>query len=244
MQVIIPAAGNGSRFVEGGYAVPKPFIPIKGEPMLARVIESLPVGWLITVVAREDHVSFYEDLFTNYPEFRHRVHVLALDSPTRGAAETVLQGILSSGYMHGYQECMVVNCDNLVSVDLDKDFRRHLFGGQHGILTMHMLNDHKWSYVQYDRQDGRVSRVAEKEAISDQATCGFYFFSAISSLLWAIARMIDLDDRHNGEFYLAPVYNHLIERGEVVRMVEIPIAKFHGVGTPEDLQAYERLLGA
>lgn len=249
MQVIIPAAGKGSRFSAKGYEVPKPFIRIKGESMLYRVIASLPRTWEVTVIAREEHVLHYRELFDDHPDLRERTHVIALMHDTRGAAETILQGLLSGGTIYSHQEVMVVNCDNLVSVDLDKDFRRHLFGGQHGILTMKMVNDPKWSYVQYSHKDAakgvnQVSRVAEKQAISDQATCGFYFFSSVSSLLWGLSRMIDLDDRHNGEFYLAPVYNHLIERGDVVRLVEIPTAKFHGVGTPEDLKAYERLLGA
>ena len=41
MKIIIPMAGNGSRFAEQGYADPKPFIDVNGKPMIRRVVESL-----------------------------------------------------------------------------------------------------------------------------------------------------------------------------------------------------------
>ena len=32
--VIIPMAGAGKRFTDVGYTIPKPFIPVKGKPMV------------------------------------------------------------------------------------------------------------------------------------------------------------------------------------------------------------------
>ena len=45
-----------------------------------------------------------------------------------------------------------------------------------------------------------------------------------------------------GEWYLAPVYNKMIENG--FRIIEYPIPRMLGLGTPEDLQRFERLLEA
>jgi hypothetical protein len=50
--------------------------------------------------------------------------------------------------------------------------------------------------------------------------------------------MIELDIRVNGEFYVCPVINQLIEEGGVVRTLEIDRSQMHGIGTPEDLQAF------
>ena len=42
MQLIIPMSGIGQRFMEKGYKVPKPLIPISGKPMVQHVIEMFP----------------------------------------------------------------------------------------------------------------------------------------------------------------------------------------------------------
>jgi hypothetical protein len=50
--------------------------------------------------------------------------------------------------------------------------------------------------------------------------------------------MIEHDARVNGEFYVCPVFNELIAEGGVVRTYEIDPGQMHGIGTPEDLEAF------
>ena len=40
INVVIPMAGRGQRFVESGYDKPKPMIDVVGVPMIKRVIDS------------------------------------------------------------------------------------------------------------------------------------------------------------------------------------------------------------
>ena len=42
INIVIPMAGAGSRFVKAGYKTPKPFIDVLGKPMIVRVLENLP----------------------------------------------------------------------------------------------------------------------------------------------------------------------------------------------------------
>jgi len=41
INIVIPMAGEGSRFVKAGYKKPKPFIDVAGKPMIERVMENL-----------------------------------------------------------------------------------------------------------------------------------------------------------------------------------------------------------
>jgi NDP-sugar pyrophosphorylase family protein len=41
LNIVIPMAGAGSRFVDAGYTVPKPFIDVLGKPMIYHVLENL-----------------------------------------------------------------------------------------------------------------------------------------------------------------------------------------------------------
>ncbi len=48
--------------------------------------------------------------------------------------------------------------------------------------------------------------------------------------------MIEKDIRVNNEFYIAPVYNELIEDG--LSLIPFYVHKMYGIGTPEDLNYY------
>ena len=103
-----------------------------------------------------------------------------------------------------------------------------------GILTFR--SDHpKWSYARTDHE-GRVTEVAEKVVISDQATVGIYYFRHGSDFVRFAKQMIAKDIRVNGEFYVCPVFNQLIQAGLDVYVSEISPSQMHGLGTPEDLE--------
>ena len=58
---------------------------------------------------------------------------------------------------------------------------------------------------------GWVTRVVEKQVISDEATVGIYNFRRGRDFVSGADQMIAKNLRVNGEFYVAPVYNELIE---------------------------------
>ena len=60
MQIIVPMAGLGQRFVDAGYRLPKPLIPVAGLPMVVRVVRDLPPAEKIAFIAHPDHVDKYD----------------------------------------------------------------------------------------------------------------------------------------------------------------------------------------
>ena len=79
-----------------------------------------------------------------------------------------------------------------------------------------------------------VTRVVEKEVISNEATVGIYNFRHGSSFVKAAEAMINLDQRVNGEFYVAPTYNSLIKDGQKVGIYNIGSEGdgMYGLGIP------------
>jgi dTDP-glucose pyrophosphorylase len=100
--------------------------------------------------------------------------------------------------------------------------------------------DPKWSYARIDDR-GTVLEVREKVAISDLATVGIYFFAKAAYFIDAAIDMIARNDRVNNEFYTCPVYNYMIAQGQRVGVYEIAQSAMHGLGVPEDLDAYIQL---
>ena len=59
MNIIIPAAGAGKRFVDAGYTVPKPFLPINGKPMVQLAIDNLAgPNDKIYLLMRSEHITY------------------------------------------------------------------------------------------------------------------------------------------------------------------------------------------
>ena len=57
---LIPMAGAGQRFVDGGYDTPKPLIEVDDMPMIVKAANSLPVADHWIFICRKGHVLKYE----------------------------------------------------------------------------------------------------------------------------------------------------------------------------------------
>ena len=80
--------------------------------------------------------------------------------------------------------------------------------------------------------------VVEKEVVSNDATAGIYNFSKGNVFVDAADSMIAKNLRVNGEFYVAPVYKQMIEKGMKIKTYDIS-GKMYGLGTPDDLTEFE-----
>ena len=56
-----------------------------------------------------------------------------------------------------------------------------------------------------------------------------------SDFIDGINDMIEANDTHNNEYYIAPSYNYCVKNGGKYRLMEIKRHKMWGLGTPEDL---------
>ena len=67
-------------------------------------------------------------------------------------------------------------------------------------------------------------------------------FSRGKDYVNAAVDMIGQNDRVNNEFYVCPVYNYAIINNKKIGIYDIPFETMHGLGTPEDLNAYMDIL--
>jgi dTDP-glucose pyrophosphorylase len=235
LRVVIPAAGEGSRFSKAGYQMPKPFIPLFGKPMIQHVIENVtPRGAQVHLLFRKDHIetnlSFVESLRIR----GHTIHEVG--RPTEGTACTLL---LARDAFDDDRPLLVANSDQYVEFSID-DFVRDCFDRNldGSILVFHdHAKDPKWSFARSD-QAGLVREVAEKKPISNMATVGIYLFRRGSDFVRGAIDMIARNDRVNSEFYTCPVFNYLIARGLKIGTYTIASTAMHGLGTPEDLERF------
>ena len=62
IDIVIPMAGRGSRFVDGGYKKPKPFIDVLGKTMIENVLSNLKVdNARFILIVRKEHIENFPD---------------------------------------------------------------------------------------------------------------------------------------------------------------------------------------
>ncbi|EAJ8370583.1 lipopolysaccharide biosynthesis protein, partial [Campylobacter jejuni] len=235
MNIVIPMAGLGSRFAKAGFDKPKPFIDVLDKPMIVRVLENLKYkDARYILIARKEHLTKEKKLVDEIKN-NFNVEFIPIDKLTEGTACTVLY---ARKYINNDMPLMIANSDQIVDINIadfiNDSFKRGLDGS---ILTfIDKEKNPKWSFAKLNND--LVVEVKEKEAISEFATVGIYFFNKGKIFVESAIDMIIENDRVNNEFYTCPVYNYAIKSGAKIGIYNIDFSKMHGIGTPEDLEKY------
>lgn len=238
LTIVIPMAGRGSRFADAGYELPKPLIPIHGVPMIEVVVRNLAPSdeARFVFLCQAEHLQTY-DFADRLREAAPGCEIVPVDGVTEGAACTVL---LAEGQIDPDDVLVIANSDQWVDRAMDDHLGVLRDLGLDGLIMTMTANDPKWSFV---RLDGRrlVTEVVEKVPISDEATVGIYVFARGGDFVRAAHAMIAADERVNGEFYVAPVYNRLIAEGARIGIDNVGSDGdgMYGIGIPAD---YERFV--
>ncbi len=233
MKILIPMAGEGSRFAKEGYTFPKPLIDVSGKPMIQKVVENLDFDCEYIFLVRKSHVEKYDGLIDTLQRITNeKCKYVVVDGLTEGAACTAL---LAEEHIDCDEDLLIANSDQWIDYEAE-NFKslKNLTSSDAIVFTFNAVHP-KWSFVKTNSR-GYITEVAEKKPISNIATCGIYWYRRGSDFVKYAKKMIEKDIRVNNEFYIAPVYNELIEDGK--SLIPFYVHKMWGLGTPEDLRHY------
>ena len=239
LHIIMPMAGEGSRFLKEGWTTPKPLIELHGVPLFKRAIGSVAVEdapMKYSFIVRKEHIDKYhinEQIKAILPE----ANVFFVEKTTRGAVETCLMA-----------ERVIDDADGIVVMDCDLEFRSKGYTegiktilqqpaeqANGGMLVSFESSEPRYSYAEVD-ENMIVKRTAEKEVISNHALCGAYFFSTGKGFLSAAHRLLNEPVFTKPEFYVSLLYNYLLANGETVKLATME--DYRSYGTPEELKRY------
>ncbi len=233
LNIVIPAAGLGSRFSAAGQKFPKPLISVQGKPMIQVVVENLNMDAKFIFIVQKEHCEKY-NMESMLKVIAPGCEVIQIDGLTEGAACTVLK---AEHLIDNDNPVIIANSDQYVEWD-SSEFMYAMSSDNidGGILSFSSVHP-KWSYIRRG-DDGFVCEVAEKKVISNEATTGIYLYKSGKMAVKAIKDMIANNDRYSGEFYFAPSYGYAIKDGLKIKPFLIDSNKNHGIGTPEDLEYF------
>ena len=239
LHIIMPMAGEGSRFAKAGWTTPKPLIELRGVPLFQRAIGSvaLPgVEMKYSFIVRQEHID-NQHIDRMIQEILPEAWIFSVLKTTRGAVETCLVA-----------EAAIDDDDAVVVMDCDLEFRSVGYNqlvskalslpadeADGGALVSFESDNPRYSYALVD-DDGRVLRTAEKEPISNHALCGAYFFGSGKDFKRIAHQLLDDGTHGKAEFYVSLLYNYLLAEGKIVRLATME--EYYSYGTPEELKNY------
>jgi len=234
LQVLIPLAGEGKRFSDLGFKTPKPLISIQGEPMIKICIDSLALGDVFYhfVIRKSSEQDLLTDLLKKICK---TVTVSTVHETTAGPAMSCLVPIFD---LDLEKPLVIANCDQIMKWDSQRFLDYCYNNGADGTIVTYESNVPHNSYAKLDNR-GFVTCVREKEVISNVSLNGIHFWKKASLFLKSACKMISENDRAlNGEFYVGPTYNHMIEAGYTVKNYHLGPGQHWPVGIPSDLERY------
>lgn len=239
LHIVMPMAGEGSRFANAGWTIPKPLIELDGQPLFKHAISSVTADGIemkYSFIVRHEHIEKY-GIDAGIKSFLPEANIFSVMKTTRGAVETCL-----------IAESAIADDDAVIVMDCDLEFRSVKFieiikgilsqsmeEANGGALVSFESDQPKYSYAEVG-EDGYVVRTAEKEVISNHALCGAYFFSTGKRFKEIAYQLLNESEFKKKEYYVSLLYNYMLVAGEKVRLV--PMEEYYSYGTPEELQRY------
>ncbi|HDS1709659.1 glycosyltransferase family 2 protein [Pseudomonas putida] len=237
--IIIPMAGLSSRFFKAGYDVPKYMLELSGVTVFSKAVLSFKKYF-----NSEKFLFVVRDIYDT-PDFVARkarelgildFEIIVLDRETRGQAETVY---LASKTIEGDESIIVFNIDTFRPNYTKPSFIEHC----DGYLEVFSAPGEHWSFI-LPKDCENVSKTTEKDRVSDLCSDGLYYFKSKCEFEYLYEVASERGETVKGEYYIAPLYNSLIERGKVIKYQKVELSEIEFCGTPEEYEALKSLYQA
>ncbi|MCO4813811.1 MAG: nucleotidyltransferase [Flavobacteriales bacterium] len=219
MKIIVPMAGRGSRLRPHSLTVPKPLIPVAGQPIVHRLVKDIAevVGEKIEEVAfiLGDPAFFGEEVVESLTKLSNdlgaKASIYRQDEPLgTGHAIMCAKESLSG-------PAVVAYADTLIQADfkLDPSADAVIWVKQvdkpeaYGVVK---LNDRK-----------EIIELVEKPAefVSDQAVIGIYYFKEIAELKTELQNVLDKNIIHGGEYQINDGILGMMAKGKIFKTGQV-----------------------
>ena len=228
MKAAIIAAGQGERLSKGGVDIPKPLVPIRKEPLIARVIRAA------THVEATSIACIVNDLNPAVADYlRNSSWPIPLELIVR-TTESSMESLFALAPLLQDEPFLLFTVDTVFKfIDLEK-FLAEARGleGEGALAVTQFVDDEKPLWARLDDRR-RIVAFAEKAQPCPYVTAGFYYFKPDIFAMADAARVKRLSA-------LRQFLGLLLEKG--FTFFGIPVSKTIDVDCPEDIEKARRYL--
>lgn len=230
MKAGIIAAGRGERLAQGGISIPKPLVPVRGEPLIARTIRAA-AGLKVTSIA-----CIVNDLT---PDVASYLKAGRWPAPLELVVKTTPSSMESLFWLAPLlkdEPFVLFTVDAVFSFETLKDFvaKARSLDKSEGALAISRFGDfdEKPLWVKVDNRD-KIVAIGDAAKASGYITSGFYYFHPNIFKMIAFARAKKLDA-------LRQFLGLLIDAGFLLHGISVP--RTIDVDCPKDLEVAEAFL--
>ena len=233
---LIPMAGEGKRFLDERYIMPKPLIEINGIPMFVHAAKALPKADLFIFICLKSHVIKFK-IDKVIKSFFPKSKIIILDKTTNGQATTCLK---AEKLLKKDDTLTIGACDNGMHYS-QKKINNKINKSDLVIWTFKdnkivSKNPNMYGYVKTKKPDNAIF-VSCKKTISkvpgnDHTIIGAFSFKKAETFLKYSKDLIKQNKRINKEFYLDLVAKLCVSSKLIVKVNLVN--KYIGWGTPTD----------
>ena len=215
MKIIVPMAGRGSRLRPHSLTVPKPLIPVAGQPIVHRLVKDIvkvlkqPIEEIAFVLGDpawfgDDVVSSLEALATGLGA---KASIYRQDKPLgTGHAIMCAKPSLSGPAVIAYADTLI-----RAEFDLDPD-------ADSVIWTKQVKNPEAYGVVKLNDKEEIVELVEKPETfVSDQAVIGIYYFKDVAVLKEKLQEILDENIMNGGEYQINDGIKRMMAEGKVFK---------------------------
>lgn len=231
INILVPLAGKAQRFVDNGINIPKPLILAGDHQIIDWSLDSIDYSNCnLIFVIRNDHACNYSLDEILYQKYGKDIKIVKTYKDTRGSVESCL-----------YAKNLIDNPDPLLifCIDVHSQPKFNPYSVDEnldGLTLTFQSNSPNYSYVEINENE-LVTNVMEKTVISNHANVGAYYFKHGYDFVESAEEMIKRNLLIKNEFYIAPVYNLMIEKGKKIGIRDVD--KIYVMGTPRELKFFE-----
>ena len=208
-------AGRGSRLRPHSLTVPKPLIPVAGQPIVHRLVKDIakvlkqPIDEIAFVLGDpawfgDDVVSSLETLAT---DLGAKASIYRQDKPLgTGHAIMCAEPSLSGPAVIAY-------ADTLIRAEFDLDPTADSV-----IWTKRVDNPEAYGVVKLNDNDEIVELVEKPESfVSDQAVIGIYYFKDVAVLKEKLQEILDENVMNGGEYQINDGIKRMMAEGKIFK---------------------------
>jgi glucose-1-phosphate thymidylyltransferase len=215
MKIIVPMAGRGSRLRPHSLTVPKPLIPVAGQPIVHRLVKDIakvlkqPIEEIAFVLG--DPAWFGDDVVESLKELAKnlgaKASIYRQDQPL-GTGHAIMCAIPSlSG------PAVIAYADTLIRAEFDLDSKADSV-----IWTKKVENPEAYGVVKLNENEEIVELVEKPETfVSDQAVIGIYYFKDVAVLKDKLQEILDENIMNGGEYQINDGILRMMKDGRIFK---------------------------
>ncbi|MGF1557219.1 sugar phosphate nucleotidyltransferase [Paucihalobacter sp.] len=215
MKIIVPMAGRGSRLRPHTLTIPKPLIPVAGQPIVHRLVKDIakvlnqPIEEVAFVLG--DPAFFGDEVVNSLTELAQslgaKASIYRQDQPLgTGHAIMCAKPSLSGPAVIAYADTLIRATFNL---DPEADAV---------IWTKEVENPEAFGVVKLNAQQHIVELVEKPSSfVSNQAVIGIYYFKDVAVLKDKLQEVLDENITNGGEYQINDGIKRMIAEGRIFK---------------------------